>query len=199
MRETDRSRALVASTSSRFANARSGAPFVCALFCATATLILLASAALALNGQLPHNSRPLLGLSWILLLTAIVSGAGGAWLGIYRPSLPASVLSTVSGISAIAVVSALVLLVAALMIALESQPDPALYRVPSALAAVRAARALVPSPVIRLTVVEAVRSSKADHSMNDEIWHVQFESRAGGSRFYDVLVDSVSGESVLVP
>jgi hypothetical protein len=175
------------------------APLLFLGLCGLAIAVLIASGALTIATQTPHNARPVLGLSWIVLLLAIFSAIAGAWLAAFRQTASAVVLSITAAIAAIALTSGSFLLVAALAIALQSEPDPALYRVPSAVEAVRAAKALVPGAHIdRVLLVESLRNAVTT-STNDVTWHVQLEGASSqGARVYDICVDGVSGETYMV-
>jgi len=149
--------------------------------------------------DLPHNARPLLAFTWCSFTAALTGALWVLELGIGRAAGGVPVVATIARRVVLSVICVGALsFVSALLSILGSRPDPALYRVPSLLGAVRAAHASLPvGSHVRLAEVTSLPGLSAVSL--DRAWHVRFTTDVVPTRSIDVVVDARSGEIYRLP
>jgi hypothetical protein len=149
--------------------------------------------------EVSHNARPFLSTTWCLLTAAILGSLVALELQIAADYTEARAPLNVIRRLAFAILGfGSLTLLATLLTMLTSQPDPSLYRVPSAVAAARAAVASLPlGDHAKIVTIEPVGGMLA-HSQ-ERAWHVRLETDSKPTLTFDVIIDGKSGESFRYP
>ena len=164
-----------------------------------ASFIGLNASGLLVITEVSHNARPLLATTWCLLTAAIlVSLVAVEWQIVAAKSQGSGSLAVIRRIILAILGAGSVALLATLLTMLANQPDPSLYRVPSAVAAARVAFDALPTGttahIVAITSIPSVTGESLERA-----WHVSLESDRKPTRTFDVTVDAKSGETYRYP